>query len=282
MDFVAIDFETANEDLTSVCQVGIALFKSGKLTDQFSTLINPKDEFSFINTSIHGIKQSDVKKAPVFKNAYSKIFDFLNNNIVVSHTHFDRAVLLRTADRHSLNLPEIQWLDSAKVVRRTWKKYERKGYGLGNVTKDLGISFKHHDALEDAIAAGKVLLKACEFSGIEVEEWVKKTTQPITKQQSVKRSGSIAGILSGETIVFTGSLSLARKDAANIAALAGCNVGSSVTKETTILVVGDQDISKLKKGHNKSSKHLKAEMLLQKGQNIKIIKESDFKELVKL
>jgi len=52
-----------------------------------------------------------------------------------------------------------------------------------------------------------------------------------------------------------------------------------VTKNTTLLVVGDQDISKLA-GKNKSSKHLKAEQLISKGQLIRIIKESDFKKLV--
>jgi len=54
-----------------------------------------------------------------------------------------------------------------------------------------------------------------------------------------------------------------------------------LTKKTTILVVGDQDIKRLA-GHKKSSKHRKAEKLISNGQPMRIIRETDFKELVSL
>lgn len=83
----------------------------------------------------------------------------------------------------------------------------------------------------------------------------------------------------GEVLVFTGALEIPRREAADLAASIGCSVASGVTKNTTLLVVGDQDVTKLI-GKAKSSKHLKAEHLIAKGQEIRIIKESDFKELV--
>ena len=70
-----------------------------------------------------------------------------------------------------------------------------------------------------------------------------------------------------------------RHDAAVAAANAGCQVDDGVTKHTTLLVVGDQDIRKLA-GHEKSSKHRKAEELINKGQRIRIVGESDFKSIV--
>jgi DNA polymerase-3 subunit epsilon len=79
-------------------------------------------------------------------------------------------------------------------------------------------------------------------------------------------------------IVFTGALQLARREAADMAAAAGGDVLPGVTKHTTMLVVGDQDISKLN-GHDKSSKHMKAEKLITSGQQIRIIGESDFMAL---
>ena len=66
-----------------------------------------------------------------------------------------------------------------------------------------------------------------------------------------------------------------------MAAKIGCSISDGVTKKTTILVVGDQDVKKLA-GHEKSSKHRKAEELIQKGQALRILRESDFKELVNL
>ena len=66
-----------------------------------------------------------------------------------------------------------------------------------------------------------------------------------------------------------------------MAADIGCQVAPNVTKNTTLLVVGDQDVQRLA-GHTKSSKHRKAEDLILKGQPIRILRESDFRELVAL
>jgi DNA polymerase III subunit epsilon len=82
-------------------------------------------------------------------------------------------------------------------------------------------------------------------------------------------------------LFFSGGLEIPHREAADLAAAIGCQVASGVTKNTTMLVVGDQDIKKLS-GHKKSSKHRKAEELIEKeGLPIRILKESDFKELVK-
>ena len=66
-----------------------------------------------------------------------------------------------------------------------------------------------------------------------------------------------------------------------MAAAVGCAVSEAVNRGTTILVVGDQDIGRLA-GHDKSSKHRKVEELIQRGQEIRILVESDFRRLVQL
>ena len=66
-----------------------------------------------------------------------------------------------------------------------------------------------------------------------------------------------------------------------MAAKVGCNVANSVNKKTTMLVVGTQDKSKLN-GYEKSSKHRKAEALIEKGVGIEILSEGDFSELTAL
>ena len=76
-------------------------------------------------------------------------------------------------------------------------------------------------------------------------------------------------------------LSMPRREAAELAAAIGCQVASGITKETTILVVGDQDVKRLA-GHQKSSKHRKAEKLALQGASIRILRESDFRKMVKL
>ena len=80
-------------------------------------------------------------------------------------------------------------------------------------------------------------------------------------------------------MAFTGALEIPRKEAAALATDIGFTVGANVTKQTTMLVVGDQDVLKLA-GHAKSSKHRRAEDLMSNGQPIRILQESDFRELV--
>ena len=79
--------------------------------------------------------------------------------------------------------------------------------------------------------------------------------------------------------MFTGPLVVPRREGADMAAAAGCDVAANVTKKTTLLVVGTKDKSKLQ-GYEKSSKHRKAEALIEKGAKIQILSESDFSELV--
>ncbi|MCC5904090.1 MAG: hypothetical protein JJT87_19435 [Halomonas sp.] len=88
------------------------------------------------------------------------------------------------------------------------------------------------------------------------------------------------GELLGEGIVFTGGLSMTREQACESAAKLGCVPLSGVSKKTTMLVVGDQDIRVLR-GSDKSSKHRRAEALIQKGHPLRILGESDFMAMVR-
>jgi len=285
LNFVAIDVETANADMASICQIGVVKYVKGELFEEWSSLVDPEDYFDFINIDIHGITKDDVVGSPTFPEVVSILGGFLDNAICVSHTHFDRVSVSRALTKYGLLEFNTIWLDSARVARRAWKEFAWSGYGLANVCNKIGYTFRHHDALEDAKASAQVLLSAVEASGLDIETWLKRVKQPIdptnvSSGSAIMRDGNPEGQLYGEVMVFTGALEIPRKEAADLAASIGCSVAQGVTKKTSLLVVGDQDISKLA-GKEKSSKHLKAEELIKKGRKIRIIKESDFKELVR-
>jgi DNA polymerase III epsilon subunit-like protein len=40
-DFIAIDFETANQQPSSVCSVGVVMVRNGLVADSFYSLIQP-------------------------------------------------------------------------------------------------------------------------------------------------------------------------------------------------------------------------------------------------
>ena len=282
MDFVAIDVETANADMGSICQIGLAYFKEMELCQEWKSYIDPKDFFDGINISIHGIDESTVQGAPQLPEIADILYRFLDDKITVCHTHFDRVSICKAFDKYDIRHPENIWLDSAQVARRAWKEFAWVGYGLRNICERLEYKFKHHDALEDAKAAGYIMIAAMQQSCLDLEGWLTRVNQPIFGKV-IKQELDVnhEGPLYGEVVVFTGALELKRAEAADMAAKIGCQVESNVTKKTTILVVGNQDIKKFA-GHEKSSKHRKAEVLILNGQQIRIIGESDFKELINL
>jgi DNA polymerase-3 subunit epsilon len=281
--FFALDVETANADMESICQIGIVEFHGNKVVNKWESIINPEDYFDPFNISIHGItpeKASGALTFPVIHQMLQSVIKSDGKIIVATHTPFDQISLQRASQKYGLDKLSWNWLDTARVVRRQWEEFRYSGYGLSNVAGKLGIEYKAHNAVEDARAAGEVLIKAMEQSGLSLEAWYEKAYQHIsTGSTSYAQDGNPDGTFYGETIAFTGELSLPRKEAARLAALAGCNVGDGVTKETTLLVVGIQKKDKLA-GYEKSSKHRKAEQLITKGQNIRIITENDFFQMI--
>ncbi len=287
MDFVAIDVETANADMASICQVGVAGFRDGHLADGWKSYVDPCDFFDPMNICVHGITQETVSGAPLLPGVAAAIVPRLTGQVVVSHTHFDRVSLHRALENNGLEPVNCRWLDSARVTRRAWQQFAAGGYGLASVCDHIGYEFEHHDALEDAKAAGQIMLAAMDLTGLSIADWLHRVERPINPSavspnvSRVRRDGNSEGPLFGEVLVFTGALNMSRAKAANLAAEAGCDVADTVTRGTTLLIVGDQDVSRLA-GHSKSSKHRKAETLIAEGQALRILRESDFLELVAL
>lgn len=282
MNFVALDFETANPRLSSICQIGATLFRDGEPVQTLCTYVQPDDYFHPMNVSVHGIDDRTVVGAPTFAQAHQALHELIGDGIVVTHTGFDRIALHRACEMHALPAATCQWLDSSMIVRRAWPQFARSGYGLGNVASFLDLSFKHHDAGEDSRVTGQIVVHAINHTGVSLEDWLLRVRQPISPSTAspIAQSGDQSGPLAGEVIVFTGALMLPRREAAKMAAEAGIDVADGVTKHTTLLVVGDQDLERLAEGETKSSKHRKAESLIKGGQPLRILSEADFQALI--
>lgn len=282
VDFVAIDVETANSDCSSICQIGIVQYKNGKLVEEWVTYLDPEDLFSPINTHIHGITDARIKNAPLLPDIANQVYYYLNDSIAVCHTHFDRTALNQAFEKYSLKPPNSNWLDSARVARRTWEQFAWSGYGLANICNKLGYEFKHHDALQDAKAAAHIIIKAIEESGIDLHSWFTEVERRIKHKNNKQRKpveSNPDGFLYGTNIVFTGALKMPRSLASEIAANAGCKIQSNVTRSTNIVVVGIQDLNRLA-GKEKSRKQIRATELIEEGRDIQIINEKDFLELI--
>lgn len=155
------------------------MFADGALLDNWSWLINPRTWFSPHNIAIHGIHAADVAGAPDWQARHDAIAALLADRIVVSHTAFDVNAITRACMRCDRPPPPARWLDSARVARRAFPRFARRGWGLASLSQHLAIDFAHHDAGEDARAAGLVVLAAMQASGRSVTDWLTDAHRPL-------------------------------------------------------------------------------------------------------
>lgn len=161
-DYVAIDFETANEKRSSACAIGLAVVKNNEIVHKNSWLIRPpKNRFSLFNISIHGIEPNDVSDAPEFKDLWPALSPYFDGGHVIAHNaDFDMGVLRGCLELYGLSYPKFNYDCTLRIARGVWPSLKK--HGLNHVAEHLGVSLAHHDALDDAIAAAKIALHACD------------------------------------------------------------------------------------------------------------------------
>ena len=295
-DFNCIDIATANNSWSSICQIGLVVVRSGQIADTWQRLVNPKVDFSSRNVAIHHITADRVRESPELPDIWDALRALTNDRPLVYHSHawFDRHALTQAAEKHRLPRLDVEWVDSTRIVRNTWPdRYGQRGFGLADLSRDFKIDFQHHDALEDARAAASITLEALKDSGTSIREWVQELPSPRTRTrtqpewassvlgENVKQS-SANDQLVGERIVFTGRLAVSRKEANRAAEEAGGEVHAGVKAATTMLVVGGHTEANLNqmKRRSKSSKQLQAERRIAAGQQIEILTEGEFWDLL--
>ena len=122
MDFVAIDFETANNRRNSACAVAIMVVEKKKIVHSEEWLIRPPTlEFSGINMEIHGITPADVENKPRFDIVWGEMKKYFENKPIIAHNvPFDRKVLSETLKYYQLPLPEFEYFCTLKISKSLW------------------------------------------------------------------------------------------------------------------------------------------------------------------
>ena len=73
-NFAAIDFETANNERSSVCSVGIVIVRNGEIVDSFYSLIQPEPNYyNYWCSQVHGLCRQDTEEAHVFPKVWAQI-----------------------------------------------------------------------------------------------------------------------------------------------------------------------------------------------------------------
>lgn len=160
MDFVAIDFETANRNWNSACEIGLVVVEDGRVVDTYRRLIRPTpNRFDAGNIRVHRIRPEQVVSEPTFAELYEELLPYLADRHLVAHNaSFDMGVLLATAKLYGLPKPSLTYSCTVQLARRVWPEAPR--YGLGVISAYLGIELDHHRALSDANACAEIMLHA--------------------------------------------------------------------------------------------------------------------------
>lgn len=166
-EFVVFDLETTglNFNNCKIIEIGAVKIKNGKITETFSTFVNPECRIPDDATKKNNITDEMVKDAPTFEQVFPDFFKFIEGSTLVAHNiNFDFPFISyysRPLGYIIDNPTQDTWLIAQKHLGQL------KHFRLQNVCEFLGITLiGAHRALNDTIATAKVFIKLIEKYGI--------------------------------------------------------------------------------------------------------------------
>ena len=165
LNFAAIDFETANNERSSVCSVGIVIVRDGEFSDSFYSLIQPEPNYyNYWCSQVHGLCREDTEEAPVFPKVWAQIEPLLRLSdeeaartgrthlpLVAHNKRFDESCLKAVFRTYQMDYPDYQFYDTLYASRRKLPHLEN--HQLQTVAAACGFTLEnHHHALADAEA----------------------------------------------------------------------------------------------------------------------------------
>lgn len=157
--FVAIDFETADPKRDSACAVGLVVVDQGEIVARDYRLIRPpRKQFNPFCIKVHGIHWNDVCDEPSFGDIWPEIEPlFEGADFIVAHNaSFDKSVLHTCCREAGWLAPELPFLCTVQLSRKTWELASNK---LPSVCNHLGIDLDHHHAASDAEACARIAVE---------------------------------------------------------------------------------------------------------------------------
>ena len=166
MNFIAIDFETANRMRSSICSMGAAIVQNGKLVETLHFYIKPTpDYYDSYNTHLHGISNAHTYNKGTFAQQWPQLQKYFHNQTIVAHNAaFDCSVLRYTLDLERLIYPDLSYHCTYRLAQKT---LPLAGFRLNDVSDYFKIQLKHHDAESDAKAAALIAIRLCELNRVD-------------------------------------------------------------------------------------------------------------------
>lgn len=284
-NYTVIDAETTGFDprWDEIIELAALRVRGGEVVAQFSTLVRPRYEIPTFVTQHTGISNDDVADAPPLRQALADFLEFIGSDVLVGHyVHFDVNFLYDAAASIYGRSVSNDMVDTMRLARHILPQLE--SHSLCDVAAALGVCQKAaHRALVDCETTHAVMV-AMVKTGFDFTSLPKKKQMHHYKLKAaditaVEGKQQPDSPLFGKVCVFTGVLSIPRREAMQAVLDIGGICGDSVTKSTNFLILGNNDYCASIKG-GKSRKQKKAEELILKGQDLRIISESVFMDML--
>ncbi len=161
--FVVFDIETTGFSCENnqIIEIGAVKVESGRITDTFSTFVNPHEPIPFKIEKLTGITDEHVKDAPDITEVLPQFLEFSKDCVLVAHNaNFDISFIETQARRQGFDFDAtvVDTLPLARVLLEGHAKFT-----LDAVCKIYNISLEnHHRAVDDAMATAKIFEKFVE------------------------------------------------------------------------------------------------------------------------
>ena len=160
LNFAAIDFETANNERTSVCSVGIVVVRDGQVADTYYSLIQPEPNYyTYWCTRVHGLTSEDTDRAPLFPDVWAEVEPLIEGLPLVAHNKsFDEGCLKAVFRCYQMDYPDYEFHCTCQGARRRMPWLPN--HQLHTVAEACGYHLEHHHhALADAEACAWIARK---------------------------------------------------------------------------------------------------------------------------
>ncbi len=286
-EYIVLDLETTGLDpsFDEIIEIAAIRFANGEKVAEFTTLVKPDKKIDEYITQLTGITNLMVKNAPKIDKVLPELMNFLSDSVIIAHNaNFDINFLYDNSI-FCMNKPfPNDFIDTMRISRRLFKDIRHRLVDLANEF-EISVDVQHR-ATADCEITQKVyeyMRNHCNENGIDLTAYLKlshgKSFDLADFKPGTEEIDSTHPIY-GMAVCFTGTLEkYQRKEALQIVTNLGGIPTDSVTKNTNILVLGNNDYcSSIKDG--KSNKQKKAEELILKGHDLIIISEKTFYDML--
>lgn len=162
-EFVVVDIETTGSDNINdrITDIAVVVVKNGKITNEYSTLLNPHKPIPDFIQRMTGITNNMVRNAPESENVLKEILPMFQgeNKVFVAHNvSFDYNFIRQNYSRHWIEFPQMQQLCTVKLAKKILPKGTK--VNLSSLAQHFKIPIiNRHSALGDAKATAIALIE---------------------------------------------------------------------------------------------------------------------------